>query len=170
MKIYEPVARDHPKPNTLNYKRDGSWHSISAAEMLHARAAHRRSDCIRSGVRKGDRVALLSESCVEWMLTDQGCMFAGAITVPIYPTLTPPQVTIHPEGLRRAGPVHLSHEKSLLQMREVLARLSGDCSMSSFLIRRRVTPVRLSLAELEQRGRALTSAEPQLIDELARRS
>src|SRR5947209_4597841 len=44
------------------------------------------------GVRKGDRVALLSESRVEWVLTDQGCIFAGAITVPIYPTLTSPQV------------------------------------------------------------------------------
>src|SRR5258708_17398768 len=43
------------------------------------------------GVRKDDRVALLSESCVEWVLADQGCIFAGAVGVPIYPTLTPPQ-------------------------------------------------------------------------------
>src|SRR2546427_545118 len=44
------------------------------------------------GVRPGDRVALLSESRVEWTLTDAGCQFAGAIDVPIYPTLTPAQV------------------------------------------------------------------------------
>ena len=44
------------------------------------------------GVQRGDRVALLSESRVEWTLTDAGSIFAGAIDVPIYPTLTPPQV------------------------------------------------------------------------------
>jgi long-chain acyl-CoA synthetase len=44
------------------------------------------------GLRKGDRVALLSESCVEWVLADQGCILMGAITVPIYPTLSPDQV------------------------------------------------------------------------------
>ena len=37
--VYERVARDHPKPNTLNYKREGAWHSISAGEVLQ-RARH----------------------------------------------------------------------------------------------------------------------------------
>ena len=32
--VYERVVRDYPKPDTLNYKRDGVWHSISAADML----------------------------------------------------------------------------------------------------------------------------------------
>src|ERR1044072_409303 len=44
------------------------------------------------GIRHGDRVALLADSRVEWTLTDAGCLFAGAVDVPIYPTLTPPQV------------------------------------------------------------------------------
>jgi long-chain acyl-CoA synthetase len=44
------------------------------------------------GVKPGDRVALLSESRAEWTLTDAGSIFAGTIDVPIYPTLTPPQV------------------------------------------------------------------------------
>ncbi len=89
--IYEGVARVHPKPDTLNYKRDGAWHSMSAGEMLR----HSRSIALglySLGIRKGDRIALLSESRVEWVLADQGCIFAGAVGVPVYPTLTPPQV------------------------------------------------------------------------------
>ena len=89
--IYEGVARNHPKPDTLNYKRDGAWHSMSAVEMLR----HSRWIALglySLGIRKGDRIALLSESRVEWVLADQGCIFAGAVGVPIYPTLTPPQV------------------------------------------------------------------------------
>src|SRR6266536_1750042 len=91
VEIYEGVARAHPKPDTLNYKRDGAWHSMSAGEMLrHARWI--ALGLYSLGIRKGDRVALLSESRVEWVLADQGCIFVGAVGVPIYPTLTPPQV------------------------------------------------------------------------------
>ena len=89
--IYEGVARNHPKPDTLNYKRDGAWHSMSAGEMLR-RARSIALGLYSLGIRKGDRVALLSESRVEWVLADQGCIFAGAVGVPIYPTLTPSQV------------------------------------------------------------------------------
>lgn len=44
------------------------------------------------GIRKGDRVAILSENCPEWAITDWATLCLGAITVPIYPTLTAPQV------------------------------------------------------------------------------
>ena len=75
VELYERTVRNHQKNDTLNYKRDGKWHSISSAEML------RQSRLVALGLyslglRKGDRVALLSESCIEWVLADQGCMFA----------------------------------------------------------------------------------------------
>src|SRR6266851_1511972 len=90
VEVYERVVRVHPKPDTLNYKRDGAWHSISSNEML-ASARRIALGLYSLGVRKDDRVALLSESCVEWVLADQGCIFAGAVGVPIYPTLPPSQ-------------------------------------------------------------------------------
>ena len=57
--IYEGVARNHPKPDTLNYKRDGAWHSMSAGEMLR-RARSIALGLYSLGIREGDRVALLS--------------------------------------------------------------------------------------------------------------
>ncbi|PYS66291.1 MAG: hypothetical protein DMF74_01525 [Acidobacteria bacterium] len=114
--IYEGVARAHPKPDTLNYKRDGAWHSMSAGEMLR----HSRSNSL--GIRRGDRVALLSESRVEWVLADQGCIFAGAVGVPIYPTLTPPQVAyiLKDSGARRA--------RCSFRRRRNLRRLKSPCA------------------------------------------
>ena len=59
--VYKRLARDHPKPNTLNYKRDGEWHTISAAKMLQ-RAQHIALGLYSLGHRQGERVALLSKA------------------------------------------------------------------------------------------------------------
>ena len=40
----------------------------------------------------GDRVALLSESRPEWLLVDFAILAGGAVTVPVYPTLSTEQV------------------------------------------------------------------------------
>src|ERR1051325_4229272 len=91
VEIYERVARVHRKQNTLNYKRGGAWHSISAEEML-TRARRIALGLHSLGFRKGDRVAILADSCAGWGLSDQGCIFAGVVTTPIYSTLTAAQV------------------------------------------------------------------------------
>jgi long-chain acyl-CoA synthetase len=89
--VFTKLVREHKRPDTLNYKRDGRWISLSSDEML-ARARNIAAGLHAIGIRRGDRIALLSESRVEWTLTDAGCIFGGVIDVPIYPTLTPPQV------------------------------------------------------------------------------
>ncbi len=44
------------------------------------------------GIPKGERVAIMSPNRLEWALTDYGCLCAGVVDVPIYATLTAPQV------------------------------------------------------------------------------
>ncbi len=44
------------------------------------------------GVKKGDRVALLSENRIEWAFFDLAILSLGAINVPIYPSLIPKQI------------------------------------------------------------------------------
>jgi long-chain acyl-CoA synthetase len=45
-----------------------------------------------AGLERGDRAAIYAENCVEWALTDWACLCAGVVPVPIYPSLTAPQV------------------------------------------------------------------------------
>ena len=195
--IYEGVARNHPKPDTLNYKRDGAWHSMSAGEMLR-RARSIALGLYSLGIRKGDRVALLSESRVEWVLADQGCIFAGAVGVPIYPTLTPSQVAyiLKDSGARA---LFVSTPAKLAEI-EIVLREGGnvenavlfDADASGYArfqraSERAVTPEsasqqagtpaypaapheknHLSLTQLETRGRELEGQRPELADELAR--
>ena len=168
VEVYEGVARLHPKPDTLNFKRNGAWHSISADEMLR-RARRIALGLYSLGVRKGDRVALLSESRVEWVLADQGCVFAGAVGVPIYPTLTPPQVAyiLKDSGARA---LFISTRAKFEEMEAVLR----DCPKIESVILFDPDGLNqancLSLSELEERGRELEGPQPFLADELANAS
>ncbi len=41
------------------------------------------------GIKKGDRVGILSANSPDWTITDAGCQLIGIIDVPIYTTLAP---------------------------------------------------------------------------------
>src|SRR2546421_4282567 len=186
--IYEGVARNHPKPDTLNYKRDGAWQSMSATEMLRP-ARSIALGLYSIGIRRGDRVALLSESRVEWVLADQGCLFAGAVGVPIYPTLTPAQVAyiLKDSGARAlfvSTPAKLAEiEIALRECGNVENVVVFDADSSGYACFQRASEQEagmpayaeapnesnhLSLAQLETRGRELESQRPELAVELAR--
>ena len=44
------------------------------------------------GIERGDRVAILAENCTEWAIADLATLAAGAVSVPVYPTLPAGQV------------------------------------------------------------------------------
>jgi long-chain acyl-CoA synthetase len=163
--MYERVVRDYPKSDTLNYKRDGEWQSISAADMVR-RAKDIALGLHSLGVRKDDRVAIVSESCVEWVLADQGCLFAGAITVPIYPTLTPPQVQYILEDCAPKVLFVATPEK-FDEIRKVAQSCTSISDIVLFQPEWSTEPGLLTLTTLEQRGRKLATTQPPLNDELA---
>ncbi len=68
----------------------GRWESLSS-ERSRADVESLALGLAGLGVRRGDRVALLSENRYEWAVTDLATLGQGAVTVPIYPTLTAPQ-------------------------------------------------------------------------------
>src|ERR1700722_17067320 len=71
-------------------KRDQAWIPISSAEIYSSVVAVARA--LESwGVRKGDRVAILSENPPEWPITDFAVLALGAVTVPVYATQTADQ-------------------------------------------------------------------------------
>ena len=68
----------------------GRWESLSS-ERARSDVESLALGLAALGVRRGDRVALLSENRYEWAVTDLATLGQGAVTVPIYPTLTAPQ-------------------------------------------------------------------------------
>lgn len=165
VEVFEYVARVHQRSDTLNYKRDGRWVSISSDEMLK-RVRSIAGGLYSLGVRRGDRVAILSESRPEWTLADAGCMFAAAIDVPIYPTLMPPQVRYI---LKDCGArvLLIQNEAKFLEIREVLS----ECPAIEHVVFLEEPGSQvdrgISLAELEKRGRSLEEQQPELISNIA---
>jgi len=160
--VFTEIARDHKRPDTLNYKRNDRWLSISSDELLE-RAKRIAAGLHAIGVQRGDRVALLSESRVEWTLTDAGSIFAGTIDVPIYATLTPPQVRyiLNDSG---ACVLFLANKEKFIELKDAL----GECPQVKHVIffeAGGVTPEDgMTLAQLEEKGRELEAREPGFID------
>ena len=74
------------RPAIMKYKSGAAWVDVSVPEFR---------DTVRwlstglndLGVKRGDRVAILSENRPEWTMSDFAILCAGAISVPVYPTL-----------------------------------------------------------------------------------
>ncbi len=166
VEMLERATERFRKPDMLNYKRDGAWRAISADEFME-RANAIALGLYALGVRRGDRVGMLSESRPEWTLADAGCQFIGAVDVPIYPTQAPPQVCYI---LTDSGARIL-----FIENRAAFERIAAsieDCRALSHIVffegESAGVPNALALAQLEARGRALDAEQPQLRDELAR--
>ena len=163
--VFMRAAHVHHRPDALNYKRDGRWVPLSSDEMLE-RVKDIAAGLHAIGIRHGDRVALLADSRVEWTLTDAGCLFASAVDVPIYPTLSPPQVQYI---LKDSGSsaLFLANREKFLELQQIL----DECPQVKHVIffdADGVTPADgLTLAQLEERGRELEQSDPGLIDRMA---
>jgi long-chain acyl-CoA synthetase len=71
----------------LSAKQEGKWSSLTWAESAD-KIARLAEGLKRLGVKKGDRVALLSENRPEWVIADIAIMALGAVAVPLYTTYT----------------------------------------------------------------------------------
>jgi long-chain acyl-CoA synthetase len=164
VEVFERAVSNHRRPDALNYKRGDKWVPISSDDML-TRIRRIAAGLHLLGVGRGDRVAILSESRAEWTLMDGGCMFAGAIDVPIYPTLTASQVAYI---LKDSGARVLA-----INSTEKLAQLSDTFTNNPRLEQVIVfddgggTQNAITLTELEKRGEGLLKENPTLIDRLA---
>ena len=79
---------DHyPQVDAFAQKAEGEWRTFSTAESLEITAALAWG-LHKSGVRKGDRVANVTETNrAEWCFIDSAVMRLGAVHVPIYPNI-----------------------------------------------------------------------------------
>lgn len=163
--VFKRVARIHKRPDTLNYKKNGVWVSLSSDELI-TRAQHIAAGLYALGIRHGDRVAILSDSRIEWTLTDAGCIFAGAIDVPIYPTLMASQVRyiLNDSG---ASCLVLANREKYDELREILTETPA---VKQIIFFEDAGDVGVTLSQVEAQGAQLEKEQPQLVNDLARKT
>jgi long-chain acyl-CoA synthetase len=164
--VFVYATSRHPKLDALNYKRDGQWRAISSADMLE-RAHLIAYGLYALGLRTGDRAAILSESCPEWTLTDAGCQFATVVDVPVYPTQAPPQVRyiLDDSGARV---LFMRNRAAFERIFEAIDGANALQHLVFFEPENAAEAGATTLDELIERGRALRTEQPDLLDELAR--
>ena len=84
-------AGRHPKPALMRRCRGDAVEELSTQELFE-RIRDFSLGLGALGVEPGDRVAILSDSRPEWVISDLAALTAGAVTAPIYPTLPETQV------------------------------------------------------------------------------
>jgi long-chain acyl-CoA synthetase len=85
------VLERYPKPDTVCRCGESDCLRLSSKQFFEQVRA--LSLGLRAlGLEPGDRVAIASESRPEWVIGDLAIMTAGAVTVPLYPTLSSPQM------------------------------------------------------------------------------
>lgn len=77
-----------PKDDALVTKKNGSWKKTSTLEFVNQGNKISRG-LLKLGIKPGDKIGLItSTNRTEWSIMDLGISQIGAISVPIYPTIS----------------------------------------------------------------------------------
>ena len=80
-------AQKFNKPDMLACKIDGKWVTYSS-EQVSEMANLISYGLFQMGINRNDKISIISNNRPEWIITNMGMMEAGAINVPIYPTIS----------------------------------------------------------------------------------
>jgi long-chain acyl-CoA synthetase len=82
---------DRNQSRVMLFERDSAWHAISSSDF-YRRVMGVVQELRSHGISRNDRVAILAENRPEWTIADFAILLSGAVTVPIYATLSAGQI------------------------------------------------------------------------------
>jgi len=142
-------------------KVNGKYQNITYADLQNqvlAIAAFLKS----IGIDNGDRVGILSENRLEWVISDMGSLKAGAIDVPIYPTLPPNQI----EYILTNSETKAIFVSTELQLRKVLKIKSEVPSLKTIISFQPLSETDDSLIEFQvaiREGKMVLEKHPNIL-------
>jgi len=81
-----------PKADALVSKVANQWKPVSTDEFIET-SIFFGLGLVKSGLKRGDAVAIISANCPQWNMIDIGMQQAGIINVPIYTTLSESEIS-----------------------------------------------------------------------------
>jgi long-chain acyl-CoA synthetase len=157
--IFLDTVAKHRKPDLFVRRNARGWESISAERALHD-VESLALGLRELGIGPGDRVAILSENRYEWPISDLAILGLGAVSVPIYPSLTGPQVRYILEN-SKARAVIVSNPAQLDKIEGILESLPAIQAVIPMEPAPPPGPRERSWETVRHRGAELREREPE---------
>ncbi len=122
-----PHQAAHIGPQTaLRYKHNGRYHDLTWADY-HSHTQACAAALIDRGLQPGDRVGLLGENRIEWLLADLGILTAGGVTVSPHASLSARQIhyQMHDANVRWLFVSNATQLEKVRSIRGQLPELEG---------------------------------------------
>ena len=89
--MFVAKRKETPQNTAYMFKEGGNWQSVTFEQVVE-KGERLAAGLAALGVKKGDKVAVVSANRLEWALVDYASVSLGAIFVTIYPSLLKEQV------------------------------------------------------------------------------
>ncbi len=151
VEMWQRQVAKTPSAPAFRFFSEGAWQSQTFGEADRT-AREIAAGLIAAGLVPGDRVCLLAQTSLAWILCDVGILLAGGVTVPIYASNTADQCEfiIRDAGARLVIVEDAAQRDKVLPMRDRLftvaglVQIEGEAGSGSFV---------QSLAALRAEGR-----------------
>jgi len=90
MRLFEILYQYHskyPKSDCLSKKENGKWISYSTQDFVDF-SENLAYGLLALGVGHEDKIAIIANNRPEWNFADMGIQMSGAVSIPIYPTIS----------------------------------------------------------------------------------
>ncbi|MBY0425520.1 MAG: long-chain fatty acid--CoA ligase [Cytophagales bacterium] len=85
--LLDHQVEKYNKPDTISAKVNGKWIHFSTNEYRQL-SRNVSLGLIKKGIKKDDKIAIISPNRPEWNIVEMGIQMVGAVSVPLYPTIT----------------------------------------------------------------------------------
>ncbi len=160
-------AQERPSRVAYRYKELGIYHELTWSR-LRERVEDVCLGLVQLGLRKGDRVAIMGDTCVEWVLADLGAQALGGIVYGVYPTSSPSEVLYLMEngGARVFVAENQEHLDKVLAMADRLPGLERIVVADTRALFMYRDPRIMTFSQLEQLGAQARRQLPDLFASL----
>ena len=131
--LFEKTLKEYPKTDFLGHKEKGTYTYRTYSEVSEL-ILQFASALLEQGIEAGNRVAQISNNRPEWVITDLGTMYCGAVHAPLYSTVSVGALTyiLNDSGARILVAENEGHMKLLRECQEDLKTLEGVVSLCGF--------------------------------------
>ncbi|MBI5470810.1 MAG: long-chain fatty acid--CoA ligase [Ignavibacteriae bacterium] len=158
----------HSTRPMLMAKKDGEYRPISYQEVRRA-AELTAFGLAALGIERGDRVSIIAENRPEWVYCDQAIAALGAISVPVYPTMTAKQN----EYIFNDADVKAVFVSNQFQLTKVLKSIDSVPTLKHVIVMNEYTnvaePQVMSYADLLERGKEFSKQHPDHVSNATKR-